>query len=140
MDKLLEAIANNIIVIAAFMVPIGITAVSSYFSHKRLEMIHRERIAAIEKGMVPPGDLIDPQKAERKQKEGEKAAPNYLRRGIFWLCPGLGLVAFSLVAMEDVMAAIRLPILGVSVICAGIGVAYVVAHVIEQDRVHPGLQ
>jgi hypothetical protein len=140
MDKLLEAIANNIIVIAAFMVPIGITAVSSYFSHKRLEMIHRERIAAIEKGMMPPGDLIDPEKEERQKKEGEKAAPNYLRRGIFWLCPGLGVVVFTLVAMEGVMAAIRLPILGVSVICAGIGVAYVVVHVIEQDRVHPGLQ
>ena len=106
MDKILEAIANNIIVFGAFLVPIGIVAVSSYFSHKRLELVHRERMAAIEKGLPPMGDLPDPDKQERerkKQEEGRKSPPDYLRTALFWLCPGLGMVAFSLVALEEVM-------------------------------------
>ena len=102
-----------------YPLPIAIVAVNSYFSHKRLEMIHRERIAAIEKGMMPPGELVDPDKEERQKSEGEKAPPDYLRTGLFWFCPGAGMVAFCLVAMQDIMAAIRLPIMGVSVVCAG---------------------
>lgn len=143
MDKILEAIANNIIVFGAFLVPIGIVAVSSYFSHKRLELVHRERMAAIEKGLPPMGDLPDPDKQERerkKQEEGRKSPPDYLRTALFWLCPGLGMVAFSLVALEEVMPAIRLPILGVSVLCAGVGAAYLVIHLVEQDRRRTGLQ
>jgi hypothetical protein len=138
MDKLFEAIANNIIVIASFMVLIGIVAVTSYFSNRRLELVHRERMAFLEKGLVPPGDLKDPEPDERE--EGKKLPPNYLRRGLFWLIPGGGLVAFSLIALQDIIPAIRLPILGVSVICAGIGAAYLVIYMVEQDRVRPGLQ
>ena len=143
MDKLFEAIANNIIVLGAFLVPIGIVAVTSYFSHKRLELIHRERIAASEKGLPPMGTLPDPQKEERERKaqeEAQKPPTDYLRTALFWLCPGVGMVAFSLVALADVLPAIRLPILGVSVLCAGIGAAYQVIHLVEQDRKHPGLQ
>jgi hypothetical protein len=138
MDKFFEAIANNIIVIAAIMVPVAITAVSSYFSHRRLELIHRERLAAIEKGMAPPGELGDPEK-ERRKEEGEKETPNYLHRGLFYLCPGAGLVAFSLISLSDMIPAIRLPILGVSVACAGVGAAYVVIYLVEQDRQRSGL-
>ena len=50
------------------------------------------------------------------------------------------MVAFSLIALEDVLPAIRLPILGVSVLFAGIGAAYLIMHLVEQDRKRPGLQ
>jgi hypothetical protein len=143
MDKLLEAIANNIIVLGAVMMPIGIVAVTSYFAHKRMEMVHRERLAAIEKGLPPMVDLPDPEKEERQRKEEEEARKkpvDYLQTGLFWLCPGAGMVVFSLLAMADVNAAIRLPILGVSVIFAGIGAAYIVIHIVEQERRRTGLQ
>jgi hypothetical protein len=144
MDKLLEAIANNIIVIAAIMVPVGIVAVTSYFSHRRLELIHRERLAAIEKGLPPTGELPDPHKEERERKaieeEARKSPPDYLRTGLFWFCPGAGLVAFSLIALQDVLPAIRLPIMGVSVVCAGVGAAYLVIYFVEQERRRSGLQ
>jgi len=124
-------------------VPIGIVAVTSYFSHKRLELIHRERLAAIEKGLPPMGELPDPDKEDRerrKQEEEQKSPPDYLRTALFWLCPGVGMVAFSLIALEEVLPAIRLPILGVSVLCAGIGAAYLVIYLVEQDRKRTGLQ
>jgi hypothetical protein len=144
MDKFFEALANNIIVLGAFMVPIGIVAVNSYFSHRRLELIHRERMAAIEKGLPPVGDLPDPHQEQRKEEEGAKTPPDYLKRGLFWLLPGGGMVVFSLIALEDLMSAIRLPILGVSVICAGVGAAYMVMYFVDQERrrsgFHPGLQ
>ena len=143
MDKVLDAIANNIVVLGAFLVPIGIVAVNSFFGHRRLEMIHNERMAAIAKGMVPPGDLPDPHKEERdqqRQENGGKAPIDYLRTGLFWLCPGAGLVAFSLVALADMPPGIRLPIMGVSVLAAGIGLAFIVVHVVEQDRRRTGLQ
>ncbi|MEI9976237.1 MAG: DUF6249 domain-containing protein [Ignavibacteriota bacterium] len=144
MDKLLEAIANNIIVIAGIMVPIGIVAVTSYFSHRRLELIHRERMAAIEKGIPPLGELPDPEQEDRRRRAAEDAArklpSDSLRTGLFWFCPGVGLVAFSLIALEDIHAAIRLPILGVSVICAGVGAAYLVMYFVEQERRRSGIQ
>jgi len=143
MDKFLEAIANNIIVIAALLVPVGIVAVTSFFSHKRLELVHRERLAYIERGMVPPGELPDPEKEEekrRKEEEGRQSPPDYLRTGLFWLCPGAGLVVFSLVFLADVHAAIRLPILGVSIACAGVGAAYLAIYFVEQERRRSGIQ
>ena len=139
MDKLLEAIASNLIVIAALLVPVGIVAVTSYFSHKRLELVHRERLAY----MVPPIELTDPEKEEekrRKAEEGRQSPPDYLRTGLFWLCPGAGLVIFSLVFLADVHAGIRLPILGVSIACAGVGAAYLAIYFVEQERRRSGLQ
>ena len=143
MDKVFEAIANNIIVFGAFLVPIGIVAVTSYFSHKRLELVHRERMAAIEKGLAPPGDLPDPEKEERARKDEEdarKSPPDYLRTGLFWLCPGAAVVIFSLVFLADVHAGIRLPILGVAIACAGVGAAYLAIFFVEQERRRSGLQ
>lgn len=139
MDKFWDAIAGNIISLGAFMVPIGIVAVTSYFKHKRLELVHRERMMAIERGILPPGQLTDPEPQESEMESG-KPAPNYLRRGLFWFCPGAGLVAFSIVFLADVNAGIRLPILGLSIALAGIGAAYLVVYLVEQDRARPGLQ
>lgn len=142
-DKLFDAIANNIIVFGAFLVPVGIVAVTSYFSHKRLELVHRERMAAIEKGMAPPGELPDPHKEEREkpqEEEGRKSPPDYLLTGIFWLCPGAAVAIFSLVFLADVHQAIRLPILGVAIACAGVGAAYLAVYFVEQERRRSGLQ
>jgi hypothetical protein len=130
--------AGGIFWIMVMAVPISIVAISAYFGHKRTEMIHRERMAAIERGIMPTGTLPDPEKNE--EEEGPKTPPNFMRNGLFWLCPGLGAVAFSLLFLGEVHAAIRLPILGASMVCAGVGAAYLVIYVVEQDRRHPGVQ
>ena len=140
MDKFWAEIGENFIFVVVMLVPISIVAITSYFGHKRTEMIHRERMAAIEKGLMPPGQLTDPEKEEREE-DGAKPAPNYLRRGLFWLCPGLGLVAFSLLFLTEVSAGIRLPILGVSIACAGIGAAYLAIYLVEGEKARgPGNQ
>jgi hypothetical protein len=139
-DRFWDVIANNIIAIAAFMVPVGIVAITSYFGHRRLELVHQERMAAIARGIMPPGQLTDPKEEEERQEEGGKPAPNYLRRGLFWLCPGVGLVAFSLLFLAEVSAGIRLPILGVSIAFAGVGAAYLVIYVVEGEKARSGIQ
>ena len=133
MDKFWDVVASNFILLAAFMVPIGVVGITSYFGHKRLEMVHRERMAAIEKGLMPPGQLTDPEEKEHEE-ESAKSAPNYLRRGLFWFCPGAGLVAFSLLFLTETPIGVRLPILGVSVALAGIGAAYLVIYLVENDK------
>jgi hypothetical protein len=133
MDKFLNALSENIVFVTVMLVPISIVAITSYFGHRRTEMVHRERMAAIEKGLLPPGQLIDPEKEEHEE-DGAKPAPNYLRRGLFWLCPGAGMVAFSLLWLGDTPMGVRLPILGVSVVCAGVGAAYAVIYLIENEK------
>ena len=44
------------------------------------------------------------------------------------------MVAFSLLFLGDAPMGVRLPILGVSVVCAGVGAAYVVIFLIENER------
>jgi len=139
MDKFWEIIGPNFVFVVVMMVPISIVAITSYFGHKRTEMIHRERMAAIEKGMMPPGELKDPGE-DKSDDDAAKPAPNFLRYGLFWLCPGAGAVAFSLLFLGDVHAGIRLPILGVSIVCAGVGVAYVVIYLLEGEKARTGLQ
>jgi hypothetical protein len=139
MNNFWDVLGGNFIVMLACMVPISIVAISSYFGHKRTEMIHQERMAAIEKGLLPPGELPDAEK-EQREEEGSKPAPNFLRRGLFWLCPGGGMVAFSLLFLVDAPMGVRLPILGVSVVCAGIGAAYLVIYLVEGERARQGLQ
>jgi hypothetical protein len=133
MDKVLSALSENMVFFAVMLVPISIVAITSYFGHKRTEMVHRERMAAIERGLLPPGQLTDPEK-EEIEEAGAKPAPNYLRRGLFWLCPGGGMVAFCLLFLGDVPMAVRLPILGVSVVFAGVGAAYLVIYLIEGEK------
>jgi len=133
MDKLWIELSANLPIIVVMMVPICIVAITSYFGNKRTEMMHRERMAAIEKGLLPPGQLTDTEKEEHRD-EVAGPPPNYLRRGLFWLFPGAGMVAFSLLFLGDAPMGARLPILGVSVLCAGIGAAYVVIYLIENEK------
>jgi hypothetical protein len=68
--------------IGAFLVPVGIVAVTSYFSHKRLELIHRERLAAIEKGLPAARQPARPGEGRAREKRTggrTEIAANYLR-------------------------------------------------------------
>jgi hypothetical protein len=138
MDKFLAALSENFVFIMVMLVPISIVAITTYFGHKRTEMIHRERMAAIEKGLLPPGELKDPESGE-KEEDAAKPAPNFLRCGLFWLCPGGAAVAFSLLFLGDAPSGVRLPILGVSLVCAGIGLAYLVIFFVENEKGRSGV-
>lgn len=51
------------------------------YDYRKKELMHRERLAAIEKGIVPAS-------------LNERPLQVYFRRGLLWLIPALGLGAF----------------------------------------------
>ncbi len=122
-----------VIPMVAILMPIGIIAVVAHFKGKEREMIHRERMAALEKGLQPPVE------SEPSAFSGRPPAPrNYLLRGLVWLFVGLGILAPLFLyrggfEMDRGLGAI--PFLGF--VPSGVGVAYLIFHAIESDKTRP---
>ena len=105
-------------------IPILAIVVDYIKRRKIYEMHHRERMAAIDKGMEPPPlppDLLD----NGHGKHGRR--PRYLLRGLVWLVIGLTLV-IALFANEDLRTALW------GLIPTGIGVAYLIYYSVEGKR------
>jgi len=85
------------------------------------ELLHAERLAAIEKGLPPPDEPAGPQGAGGPEPVSPRAAAsNPLGTGLFWLFIGLGMI----VAMRIVYPASTS--WGWGVIPVGLGLAYLV--------------
>jgi hypothetical protein len=109
-----------IIPIAAIVCTMVVIIFALYFKHRRRELISRERLAMVEKGLELPDALL---------AESAPLGPSgYLLRGLIWLLTGIGLAVFF-VAMgliegdkEDfAMATLAL-------IPAGVGIAYLICY------------
>lgn len=106
-----------------FGVAVAIVAIVSAHRARvtRLEHRHRERLAAIDKGLELPPETPDPELDPRNRR------PRYLLRGLVWTFAGL---AFSLflyrVADEDVSTLGLIP--------ASIGLAYLIFYFVEGKR------
>jgi hypothetical protein len=124
-----------IIPIVAILMPVGIIAVVAHFKNKEREMIHRERMAALEKGLQPPVEL-EPSVFSRRP-HGPR---NYLLRGLVWLFVGLGALAPVFLFRDPwgeriAPQILSLPFLGL--IPAGVGLAYLVFYAIEGSKPRP---
>jgi hypothetical protein len=85
------------------------------------ELLHAERLAAIEKGLPPPDEPAPPQPAGGVAPGSPaRAASNPLGTGLFWLFIGLGMI----VALRIVYPASTS--WGWGVIPVGLGLAYLV--------------
>lgn len=114
------------------LVPIGIIAVVAHFKNKEREMIHRERMAALDKGLQPPVEL-GPSPFSR-HPHGPR---NYLLRGLVWLFVGLGVLAPMFLFRGPLPLNVDpglavIPFLGF--VPAGVGVAYLIFYAIEDNR------
>ena len=54
--------------ISAILGSFAVAVFSMYFGFRRREMAHRERLAMIERGLVPPA-LPEPQRSPRKDRK-----------------------------------------------------------------------
>jgi hypothetical protein len=127
-----------IIPVIAILLPIGIMAVIGHFKNKEREMIHRERMLAMEKGLQPPADPGPSVFARR-----EPGPRSYLLRGLVWLFVGLG--AWSSMKMFPAFWVGRMlpaplswalmPFL--AFIPAGVGVAFLIYYAIEASNPRP---
>lgn len=87
----------------------------------RLEHRHRERLAALDKGLELPPDGLDPELDPATRR------PRYLLRGLVWLFAGLGFTFFLYrVADADVSTLGLMP--------TGIGLAYLIFYFVEGRR------
>ena len=124
--------------IIAILMPIGIIAVVGHFKNKEREMIHRERMAALEKGLQPPADPGSSVFTRR-----EPGSRNYLLHGLIWLFVGLGALAsmylFRASWEEHLphgpLSLVPLPFL--AFIPAGVGLAFLVYYAIEASNPRP---
>ena len=117
-----EVIATFIPIVAIVMsllIPI-IYQITEYRRRRDIvEALHKERMAAIERGMEPkplPEELLNPFRRNRN--------PRYLLTGMIWLFVGIGIFVFlGAVAGEDVR--------WIGLIPGGVGLAYLLYHLIE---------
>ena len=111
-----EAIFGMLIPIVAIVMGIGLAMIGTVTSHRQrrtlIELHHRERLAAIEKGIEvppPPEGLLE-SKADSPHR--------HLLHGLVWLFVGIGLL-FALPRLDDDLELIGL-------IPGGVGVAYLI--------------
>lgn len=117
-----EVIATFIPIVAIVMsllIPI-IYQITEYRRRRDIvEALHKERMAAIERGIEPkplPEELLNPFRRNRN--------PRYLLTGMIWLFIGIGIFVFlGAVAGEDVR--------WIGLIPGGVGLAYLLYHLVE---------
>ena len=103
---------------------IPIVAIIADFARRRTiyELHHKERLAAIEKGIELPSLLTE--------GLGPRARPRYLLRGLLWLFGGLGtLLALSGITRPEADKAWLL-----GFIPTGVGLAYLIYYLVEGRR------
>jgi len=87
MDKFLAEIADKIVLMLVVVVGGVALIVQQWMQQRRREMIHRERLAALEKGLELPPD------SPPSRGLGSDA---YLLRGLLWTFAGLAILICSL--------------------------------------------
>ena len=106
---------------------IPIVAIITDFAKRRkiYELHHKERLAAIDKGIeLPP---LPPELAGA----GPKGRPRYLLRGLVWLFVGLG----TLMALSGITRSETERVWMLGFIPTGIGLAYLIYYFVEGKRV-----
>jgi Domain of unknown function (DUF6249) len=124
--------SSDMVPIAAIVMVFGmiiVIIVSKVIGRIRVsQMIHQERMAAIEKGLPPPSAQ------DYSLASGRPVTPKYnLRRGLLWGLVGVGLlIAYRLAAFG--VRGEREPFLAVGIICVCVGAAYLIFYFIESRK------
>jgi hypothetical protein len=80
----LEGVLGLMVPVTAIVMVFGLAGWSVYWKYQRQRLQYQERQLMIEKGIVPPPQLLD--------DDSKRITPEYsLRRGVVLLCLGFGL-------------------------------------------------
>jgi len=111
-------------IIMGMAIPI-VVIIADYAKRRKLyELHHKERLAAIDKGMELPPLPIELLGA------GPKGRPRYLLRGLIWLFVGLG----TLIALSGITSAEAEKTWMLGFIPTGVGLAYLIYYFAEGRR------
>jgi hypothetical protein len=133
MDVNLNAIVGMLIPLTAVTLGIGMIVVSIVVKHRRqmreLDNRHRERMAAIEKGLDLPPDPVAEQAVAVQRLSGARrqSGSRYLLRGLVWF--GIGV---ALTASNDLLGDRTFGWIGMA-----IGAAYLIYYALEGRRDNP---
>lgn len=122
-----------LIPLAAITLGIGMIVVSIVVKHRRqmreLDNRHRERMAAIEKGLdLPPDPVVEQVAAvQRLNVSRQRSGSRYLLRGLVWF--GIGL---ALIASNDLLGDRTY-----GWVAAAVGAAYLIYYALEGRRQDP---
>lgn len=124
-----EDVVAVFIPIVAIIMSLSIPIVYAVVDYRRrrdiVEANHRERLAAIERGMEPP---TLPDSFYSAMKPARRSS--YLLPGLVWLFIGIGIfVALGAIAGDDVRMLGLIP--------AGVGIALLLYHAIEGRKIAP---
>jgi hypothetical protein len=124
-----EDVVAVFIPIVAIVMSLSIPIVYAVVDYRRrrdiVEANHRERIAAIERGMEPPAL---PESFYNAMKPARRSS--YLLPGLVWLFIGIGIfIALGAIAGDDVRMLGLIP--------AGVGIALLLYHAIEGRKLAP---
>jgi hypothetical protein len=124
-----------LIPLVSIVLGIGMTIVTILSRHRRqmqeLDHRHRERMAAIEKGLDLPPDpvLVDRERDAERSRRYRRAGSDYLLRGLIWLGVGLAL------SVSDSFLGSGNRTFGW--IAAAVGAAYLIYYALEGRREGP---
>ena len=118
-EEVIAVFIPIVAIVMSLLIPI-IYQITEYRRRRDIvEALHKERMAAIERGIEPkplPEELLNPFRRNRN--------PRYLLTGMIWLFIGIGIFVFlGAVAGEDVR--------WIGLIPGGVGLAYLLYHLIE---------
>lgn len=128
-EETLIPFVGMLIPIVAIVMGVGLGMLALYLTHKRREMYHKERLAAIEKGVeLPPEAFFEGQLAAKSPRV-------YLLRGLVWLFVGVATVVFMFALSKTIPG--EGPPQGVAfmgLIPVAIGLAYLIFYFIEGKK------
>jgi hypothetical protein len=108
-------------------IPIIYIVMQSRRKQKAMELVHAQRMAAIERGMeLPPASLDFGLDQSRKGKPRTALLP-----GLMWFFVGLAISGATLFTHEDS------PPMFVGLIPIGIGLAYLIYYFVEERKTQP---
>jgi hypothetical protein len=112
---------RELVPIVALIVAWGISFVALHFKNRGRELRHKERIAALEKGIdLPPEPVV-----------GRNA---YLLRGLIWLFIGIGISTFFLSLWISEHDRDEAAMMSVGLIPIGVGIAYLIVYRVERNE------
>lgn len=117
-------------VILSFSIPLVLIVTRSRRAYKAMELVHAQRMAAIERGMELPPTSLD----FGAEQSGRGKPRTALLPGLMWLFVGLAISSATLVANNDG------PPLFVGLIPVGIGFAYLIYYFVEERTTLVGIQ
>jgi len=82
--------------VVALLIPIAAIIADAYKSVREKEQQHRERLKAIEAGLVDPASLLAPPAAETPKKQKAKSKRSAAFHGAIWTGLGGGLLVSTL--------------------------------------------